>query len=483
MKKMLFLLFVICFIPTVSFAVCQNQQSGDFEFSECMFQGKNYSNAVKNFWGNPKINASETLSSNGSAGDFVLRRAWQCGKCDSNSWQNKADTDIYENCNNSKDYKSPDDEMILVYVATDVSEHGAEFCLTQFTSASWRHPQFFIYHQIPRTSKLQCAWFCEPGWDGDRCETKGLPAGRNTWGQLKSAWDEIKLNYTGENLAKNLFAKSECANCSSAAYRTAVLDYKKTGKQVQPWGGEGASYQQEIVIGATGLIGDTNNGFHGIKARPILIGAGGGHTACFSANTEKDNWSSGDYPYDVNQRKFLEHETRMFAKPVSGGKERVLCLQGYTLNENCDKSYTSGSGALTECTTQWYGVDFSALSNRFDEKKHYKKYYAAGGCLIYQCLNGMNFSSDDNYACSVCNDSPGGIQGLCLSTNNCKWCGAGKCLNKTTCKCEECSAVLTMEQMRLGPNKLDQCWEIIDADEFRACVTGLTSGDGQSSAD
>jgi hypothetical protein len=476
MKKILFLLFVVSFVPTVSFAACQNQQSGDFEFSECMFQGKNYSSGVKNFWGNPKINSSETLNSDSGTGDFILLRAYQCGTCEAKSSNDDAlvkwtyNGKIFENCSKA------DDQMMLSYVAVDVSEHGAEFCLTQFAAATWVHPQFFIYHQVPSMKysgqKLNCAWYCEPGWDGDRCETKGLPEiAPPTW-NVKNAANVI-VNKRGENedlKREGFFERSECEGCQTAAYRTVVLDYKKTGKQMQPWGGESASYQQEIVIGATSFME------HGIKARPMLIGAYGGHHACFDANYEKTNWAASGhanaYPYDVNNRKQLQGATKIFAKAVSGGKERVLCLQGYTLNENCDRSYTSGDGALSECTHEWHDIDFSKI--QFDSKKHYKKYYASGKCFIYQCLNGMSISSDDNYACTVC-DENGGLQGLCPATNKCVLCGAGKCLNKEKCSCDACSGVLTMEQMRLGPNKLNQCWEILDADEFKACVMGASA--------
>ena len=484
MKKISLLLFAVSVFPNVSLAAtCENARSGEYEFSECMFRDKNYSDAVKKFWGNPKVNSNETLNSDGTAGDFILRRAWQCGQCagtDNHSCGNHANSSIYENCANSSSNKISDDQMMLAYVATDVSDHGAEFCLTQFAGASWTHPLFFIYHQVPTdyaVEQLHCAWFCEPGWDGDRCETKGAPAGHNTWTGLKTGADKIKTEFRGENLkTKNLFGQSECDGCSSAAFRTVVLDYKKTGKQVQPWGGEGVSYQQEIVIGATSFL---ENG-KGIKARPMLIGANGGHTSCFSASYEKEHWSNSEYttyPYNVNNRKYLEKPTQIFAKAVNGGKERVLCLQGFTADENCSKSYYGGDGAVQPCAKGQWSDTFGFDNSMFDQAKHYRSYYAKNNCLIFKCLNGMNFSPDDNYACSLCIDKI--YQGLCPTTNKCVWCGVGKCFNKPTCKCDACSSVVTKDQMRFGPNKTDECWSIIDADEFRACVTGGRSASSE----
>ena len=465
MKKLLFLLFVL---PVVAYAECTQPLTGsEFEYSECKFIAQNLSDSVKSFWGKPKITNTEPISDNNGAGSFIIREAWQCGRCvkddscpvadDTCKWKKNTQNIFKSTCGTDE---TADDEVVLAYVASDVSAHGAEFCLTQFTAASWDHPQFFVYMQVSKvTNKLSCQWFCEPGWDGDRCETKGLPESAPNGNSIVEDKD-----YISSLPRPDAFNEPYCGDCSPATNKITVLDYKKVGKRMQGWGSESNSFPQFIVIGATDFMA------HGIKARPMLIGANGGHHMCYDwQNTKKTMYAN------MNIRKYLRNPTDFYARAADGGKERVLCVQGYTLNENCDKSYTGGTDGLSECTHEWYKVDFSQIP--FDSKKHYKKYYAAGKCIIYQCLNGMNLSSDDKYACTVCKDSPGGIQGLCPATNKCVWCGAGKCLNKTTCKCDACSAVLTMEQMRLGQNKLDQCWEIIDADEFKACVmAGSTTG-------
>ncbi len=472
MKKLL-MFFVSMFMPVAVFAQCQSQQSGEFEFSECIFQGQGISSAAKSFWGNPKINSNEILGSDGSTiGNFILKRVWQCGTCTSeHEWQRPTSLtrQFRGNCANTSDVKDGDDQIMIAYVAKEVSAHGAEFCLTQISAASWSHPEFFIYYQVAKntftsTDGLSCRWYCEPGWDGDRCETKGLPESTSNPSTSNILADRDKyLNYTFSDTVAytDVFDLPECETCSPAVNSIAVLDYKKTGK-MDHGGWEGMSYQQEIVIGAVDFMQ------YGIKARPLLIGAYGGHSPCFDANYQKYNWSSGTYPYaDVNKRKFLTGGTSLHAKAVDGGKERVLCLQGYTLNENCEPST---SDRVTKICG-WEPYKTAEAQNKFNPKKHYKLYNSESKCVYYKCLNGMDFSADDGFACSLCKDTV--QQGLCVSTNKCWWCNVGKCFNSQTCTCDECKSVFTADQMRSGKNLNDQCWSIIDTEEFRNCILGI----------
>ncbi len=470
MKKILFLLFVVSFVPTVSFAACTpaSQWGDGYEYSECAFQAQtSLTNAVKSFWGDPKLSSGAILSGSGSSiGDFILTKGVHCGTCGK-----KSDGVTPTFVNNSTDHlkyecasdQKKDDEAILAYVATDVSEHGAEFCLTQFTATSWSSA-FFVYHQVPRMSinrnGLKCAWYCEPGWDGDRCMTRGISNGICEDISYRFKYDgagidilvnkltDVQKYYSNKQFCKHLTDSNNKGNyCLSASEKTepaigktAVFDYKnvKSGDKY---------YQQQIVIGATEFME------HGIKAKPIWLGGNGTHHQCGDA----DNW------------------TKIYAKEI-GGKERVLCLRGYTLNEKCEASSAQCDSAVSYCPG-WRaqeGIDARGGAAYFENKPD--KYYVrlSDNCKEIRCRNGMNFSSDDNYACTVCNEN-GGLQGLCPATNKCVWCGAGKCLNKEKCSCDACSGVLTMEQMRLGPNKLNQCWEILDADEFKACVMGASA--------
>ncbi len=466
MKKVVFLIFIICFMPAFSFAACTppSQWGDGYEYSECAFQAQaSLTSAVKNFWGNPKLAGGSILSASGSGiGNFILTKGVHCGTCGT---KDDGTSTFVRNGESTLRYECPsgsskkDDEGLLAYVATDVSEHGAEFCLVQFTATSWSSA-FFVYHQLPRMSNnrngLKCAWYCEPGWDGDRCMTRGISntacedvsyrvSYQNYIDLSINSLEDVQKNYANKNFCKHWTNSADKGNyclavsegTDPAIGKTAVFDYKniKSGDKY---------YQQQIVIGATEFMQ------HGIKAKPIWLGGNGTHHQCGDA----DNW------------------TKIYAKEI-GGKERVLCLRGYTLNENCDASSSACGTAVSYCPG-WRAQDaIDALGVAYFEGKP-EKYYArlSDNCKELRCRNGMNFSSSDNYACSVCKEE-GGLQGLCPATNKCVWCGAGKCLNKEKCSCDTCSAVVSMEQMKTGPNKLDQCWSIIDREKFKACVTGI----------
>lgn len=464
MKKVsLFLLMM--FVPIVSFAECEGPRSGDFEFSQCTFLGQNLSSAVKKFWGYPKVSSSEPLSGDNSADGFILQRAWQCGHCASPnnstsaiSWARNTGSSAEwlstGMCNNSAMFNYKDDQILLAYVATDVSAHGAKFCLTQFSAASWAHPQFYVYHQIPSTSvedKLKCAWYCEPGWDGDRCETQGIP----------DTYEDMNVK-DGANSVKALslsaaFSIPECQGCLSAANRTVVLDYKKVGKREQPGKWSTNAYQQEIVIGATSFMD------HGIKARPMLLGAHGGHSECYNSQVDSIQTCYGENKKytDCNARKYLDRVGTSLYAATAGGTEKVLCLQGYTRDANCVKYEGVNGRPLTVCDRH--------KNLAYDPNKHSKVYDFAEKCYYYQCRNNMSLYEEDNYSCSLCKNTA--REGFC--NNECKICNQGECLNMETCKCGSCAAIVDRNQMKLGNNKANECWKITNTDYFRQCVTGI----------
>jgi len=460
MKKVSLLLFVVSMFPTVSLAAYNctpaSQWGDGYEYSECDFLNQpKLTDAVKKFWGSPKV--SSIVGGNGNIGDFILTSGMHCGACDGDDGKHftyhKSSTYgnvLFWGSSCPADHPKADDEAILAYVATDVSEHGAEFCLTQFSSASWiSTPWYFVYHQLPLTAHgkntLKCAWYCESGWGGDRCMTRGID---NFCEDISGKLTDIRAGYRVNNSCKggnyNL-CLSIIEKTDPVIGRTAVFDFKtlKSSSDVR--------YQQQVVIGATEFLD------YGIKAKPIQLGANGTHNQC-------NNSGNG---------------TQLFAKEA-GGQERTLCLRGYTLqNGNCVKA-CGGSGSIGYCDG-WKAKDainFNGRGASYYESKP-DLYYSmlSGDCKQLRCINGMNFSADDEYACTVCKDTV--QQGLCRSTNKCKWCAAGQCFNPDTCTCDACASVLTKDQMRFGPNKTDECWSVIDADDFRACVTGGISASSE----
>jgi len=464
MKK-LSLCFLAIFTPIAVVMAdgnsCYGPESGDFEFSQCAFLGQTgLTSTVKSFWGNPQISGSEPLSGDNGADEFILRRAWQCGICETqyDKWSKTTGSNLFqEQCSKTNADKA-DDQAIMAYVATDVSNHGARFCLTQFSAASWAAPKFYVYHQIPKSgveqSFLECAWFCEPGYDGDRCETRGVPDYLNPLGaqDLSKKSKELK-----SATVSAVFEESECPTCSSAVGRTVVLDYKKLGEREQPGKWKTPAYQQEIVIGATAFLE------HGIKARPMLLGAYGGHHECYDHS--KDTKQTEDRYNDFGGRKYLDYVgTKLFAA-TAGGKERVLCLQGYTKDANCNEYEGAVPGSEVICSGH--------KSIKYDSNKYLRLYDYNNNCIYYGCRNGMHLYSEDNYACSMCKNTA--REGFCQpsgGSKKCLICNVGECIDMATCTCNVCSSVLTKEQMKFGKDKMSKCWDIADTESFRQCVTG-----------
>lgn len=440
MMKKIFLFFVALFFPVIGFGACTPpSKSGDgYEYSDCALEEQGLSSAVKNFWGAPKIDSNEVLGQNGNTNQFTLYGAWECYSCTDDTTCSL--TALRKDSCNAGEAK--DDYNILAYVATDLSEHGAEFCLTHFYAASWGWPRFFVYQQLPLggSDVIDCAWFCEPGWDGDRCETRGVV----NVGCDSKQYDKVPNNISKKPASEMVAAKE---TTDPVIRRTKVLDHRYTGALRKNEGGSDYHpYQQQIVIGATEFMK------HGIRARPILLGAAGGHS----------EWTAG-------WTGLLEFKraTEVFSKYAEGGTEHVLCAQGYTKNDKCEAS-SSSCGANIPWCSGWKAQNIID-AGKYSEQKHYS--VMSGNCKQLKCRNGMHLLADDGYACSTCQETA--RSGLCPSSGKCVWCGEGNCINDNHCGCSACGNTLTEDVMKFGPNKTDQCWTMTDSEAFKNCVLGI----------
>ena len=396
MKKILVFL-ISCFMPFVC--------SADYLYSDSVAgKGLKYkvTDAVKSAWGNPKINKTYIQDDNKDFGSFRIKQGWACcGKT----------------TNSSTTITREDDVAIMALVARDITEHGAEFCLTQLSAWS-SSSRFDLYHQQPRWPSLQCAWFCEPGWDGVGCmESSGPETACNTT-DYRQRIDAVKAS----DVYSSRDAIALHQERMGVAEYTAVLDSAHVANR----------YWHEIVVGAVDFME------HGIVAKPILVGVVGEHL-----------------------------HTDLSTSGVVSGKTKVLCAQGFTADDKCNVS-SKNCGKTLWCT----GYSEDVYKSKATELEK----VVNGYCTTYVCT-GDKALSDDLKSCVACEVGP--RTGRCDVLGNslfgkCKRCAVGQYFNATTCECDTARAI-SKDKMQYGKYRSDvvtnQCWTKEDAKSYKECVT------------
>jgi len=470
MKRYLAIFVMMC-IPVFSYAAC----SGDIFTQDC-FYSQNITNLNKTNWGNPTLPITALTETDlTDLGEAVLRDQWRCGTCtiklggDGNGHIVWDYVKMADKCGGDARY--PNNQSVLAYVATEFSDHGAKFCLYQLTASTDGQPSthhFVVKHYKNLVTDSSCRWFCYPGWDGTECE-KQNPSTVDSRESLKftgGGYDFYLENFA-RFFSENYFLTNS-AEATPAAGDIKVLDYKTLPQENSLW------TEDQIIIMATYFDE------YGIRARPVRVSAGGGTNSC-----------SFDTLHSLLSFGIDEGATHLYLDGYSS--EYTLCLQGYTRGAQCDSvPLTQPGGGGTCPNLNWCpgwkaenGINFytkypqNGGPERFCDVTKYKIVDDTDSdgtvCKRIDCQNGMNFTWQDNYKCSMCEETA--QRGLCKTTSKCKWCSVGKCFNRDTCKCDECSSVVTDQDMLYGPTQSDKCWAILDNDEFKACVTGNTSGE------
>ena len=395
MKKILVFL-ISCFMPFVC--------NADYVYSDDIAgKGLKYkvTDAVKSAWGNPTVNQTYIQDDNKDFGAFRIKQGWAC-----------CGTSVASTTNISYGR----DNAIMALIAHDITEHGAEFCLTQI-GALYSSRKFDLIHQQPRWPSLQCAWFCEPGWDGIGCMEKSGPETACNTTDYKQRIDTVKAHIYEDKDAIAL----HYGRMGVAEY-TAVLDSARIS----------GVYWHEIVVGAVDFME------HGIVAKPILLGSVG------------DVW--------------VPHVT---SSGVASGKTKVLCAQGFTADDKCNVS-SKNCGKTLWCT----GYSEDVYKSKATELEK----VVNGYCTTYVCT-GDKALSDDLKSCVACEVGP--RTGRCDVLGNslfgkCKRCAVGQYFNATTCECDTARAI-SKDKMQYGKYRSDvvtnQCWTKEDAKSYKECVT------------
>ncbi len=314
----------------------------------------------------------------------------------------------------------------------------------------------------PNNPELQCAWFCEMGWDGYACQTKtdnnvGDYACDNT--NYKTTIESLKSNgsgaaaYTGTDAIRNI---AQCNNntcvgalASPVATKVIKFDHKKLTSQAK-------EHRQAIVLGIVGHDGFGDEG-HGVSVQPILLSAAGGHTG-----------ASGD------------GRTLLITAPAASGTTKTLCAQGYTrLNgaRKCQMSSNNCSAGTVWCDASWKD---SYESNSGVQEK----YLSSEGCYRARCKDpnklywgnnsgrGKCTESCNTFTDNVCRNPAKNSYGKCIE------CSVGQYADIDDCYCKSATRTMGKDQLEYGdvttnPSK-ERCWGLSGAD-YITCVLGANN--------
>ena len=83
---------------------------------------------------------------------------------------------------------------ILALVAHEVSTHGAKFCLNEIFGYYSDSYHYNDYQNPFVPGDFQCAWFCEPGYDGIGCTQSSGGATACDMVDYEKAYSDLKSN-------------------------------------------------------------------------------------------------------------------------------------------------------------------------------------------------------------------------------------------------------------------------------------------------
>lgn len=350
----------------------------------------------------------------------------------------------------------------MLMIAREVNANGAYFCPTIVVSTrknwariyddpqDWR-PRFF---DLPSSNvNTECIWLCKPGWHGDKCR-------QSTY----NGCTKTKLLRDNYNLLQfNGFS----GGLSAVDSQIAQFTYNGSNRGVCNKNWPRTKWENVLII-STWL--DSGNG---VFVRPTIIGAKSGNK----------KWT-GPGVFAVNQ-------------PYP---EILLCQSGYTANADntdcvpvdaklCAISNDSGTNPDANLCEQYDSANYdNGVTMEIVENTSCKTHSGGDGGYMYRCkdttqgFDHMVYSLSRGLNCIDCPvDARRGINtyGFCIE------CPVGELFDNsdTTDYCVP-AAALDKNRMRYGMNKsastplTQQCWTLIDPEEYLNCVWSVTRGSG-----
>lgn len=352
----------------------------------------------------------------------------------------------------------------MLMVARDVNANGAYFCPTVVVSgrsrwdyATTKANDWRVRFYNPLTSNIptECIWLCKPGYHGDKCRQSTYNGCTKTK-LLRNKYDFLQFNGSNVDLVA---VDSQIAEFSYGD------NYR--GVCTKNWP---RSRWKNVLIISTWLASG-----NGVFVRPTIIGAKSGNK----------KWD-GPGVLAVNQ-------------PYP---EILLCQSGYTANADntdcvpvdaklCAISNDSGTNPDANLCEQYDSANYdNGVTMEIVENTSCKTHSGGDGGYMYRCkdttqgFDNMVYSLSRGLNCIDCPvDARRGINtyGFCIE------CPVGELFDNsdTTDYCVPATA-LDKSRMRYGMNKnagtplTQQCWTLIDPEEYVNCVWSVTRGGGLS---
>lgn len=323
-----------------------------------------------------------------------------------------------------------DEWAIVSVIASKIVDHGGYFCPYQIqcNNKAWKKNVDTIYYWPSGFDYSKCAWLCEPGYSGQDClPQEGTPT-----------------------------------SCDATAYNTAaggkfagVGLNTVDGSPNKEWEITGfSSWEDSLEKECDVILGVVKFLNHGVIAAPVQV--------CCNRNDWHANKSYVDTVY-------------------TAGTQKVLCATGYEANaagNDCvliDKDICDIQN-INFCS----GFDKSSYDSSIHTMEE-----DPSGCTKYFCSEpGTAFPKAGDTSCVQCET---GAKGGADSNNGvCVKCQTGEYFDQLSNTCKK-AIVYSKTDLMYGKGKTknavdlsNQCWTLIDADDYINCVKGTATNTSAS---
>ena len=324
-----------------------------------------------------------------------------------------------------------DEGAVLIFIAKQVKNTGAKFCLTQVQGENKDEQSPWLGYYNPSGNQFKCFWLCMPGYGGSECDEPAESAAE----KLCDSQEITREAFQDYRLATNNNAPS--------------LD---SSWKLESWyngcSGNGHTNQQhDAFIGISGWL----PGGHGAKVSSMIA------------------WSDR-YGWDPMTSD---------AKITTAGESIIMCAPGYKPNANntdcvainykmcCDV-------ADIECIQSNANFCNGFLPEKYNPSEHNLDATGNGNCLRYFCKDSSQaFPALGDVSCMDCatgiKGGPSKDDGVCIK------CATGQYFDSEANECKTARG-FSKRVLQYGPseskaaNVNEECWTITDPDTYKQCV-------------
>lgn len=315
-----------------------------------------------------------------------------------------------------------DDYGILMLVAREINENGANFCTTTVLADHAKKGNAWTLYSNPAGGAEKCFWLCKPGYYGDKCS------------------ETVSNGCDSTPLTRNLFDSYNLSREYDVSGSIARFHWQE-GKAC----GVHKKQEHDMIL----AISDWLPSGHGAWASPFIVRA------------TREGWKD-----------------RIGWPTIwTAGTPTLLCKNGYRANatgNDCEPVDTNAC-AITQLCSGW-------TSNGFSESTMVTNYDDARGCFTYRCSeSGQAFANATDRNCIDC--ATNNRSGINPADGTCVRCNVGQIFDAESSSSNYCvqTTAYVKTDMVYGrgltrnsapTDILQQCWTKADPTEYRECVTG-----------